>query len=590
MNRISLPALSSIAVLAAGFLAPSPAPAASSRAPASVEVAALEPRSFWVYFADKDLATSEDAAHAIARAEAELTPRARERRLEKRIGAASSRMADLLDVPVAPRYLAAVLATGATLRHPSRWLNAVSVRATDAELDAIRALPFVASTREVATARHETPFIEPESAPEPAPASPRSLNYGQCASQIIPIQVNQLHDSGLSGAGVLIAVFDTGFLRTHDALDGVTVSAEHDFVQNDGVTSNQPGDDESQHNHGTMCLSLIGGNAPGNLIGPAYGATYVLGKTETISSETPAEEDNWVAAAEWAEGLGVDVISSSLGYLDWYTYDDMDGETAPITIAADLAVQNGVSVFTAAGNEGDNPWFYIIAPADGDFVMSIGAVDSLGGIASFSSHGPTSDGRIKPDVCAMGRGDLIALPWDNFGYGRGSGTSFATPLAAGVAALLLQAHPSWGPLQVRDALRSTATKSSNPDNSFGWGVIRGANARNVATGAPEIASGGVGEDDARVTVSPNPSHDVSVVRFSLPAGSRLREAGIYDVAGRRLRSLSVNAATGVDGTIAWNGRDDAGRNVPSGLYFAKLDAENAAGEGRSIEARIVRLR
>ena len=218
-------------------------------------------------------------------------------------------------------------------------------------------------------------------------------------------------------------------------------------------------------------MSLIGGYAEGRLIGAAFGATFVLAKTEDNRSETPIEEDYWVAGLEWLESMGVDVVSSSLGYNGWYEYSDMDGKTAVTTRAADIIAAKGVVVVNSMGNEADDDWYYMNAPADGNNVISVGGVNSLAEINGFSSRGPTFDGRIKPDVMAMGSSVFFARPYDVSSYQTGRGTSFSTPVVAGIAALVLQAHPCLTPFQVRDALRETASRSQSPDNDYGWGVV-----------------------------------------------------------------------------------------------------------------------
>jgi subtilisin family serine protease len=565
--RIGLPAL-----LAAILLMVSTAgagPATSRTDPGTHKVV-------WVFFKDKGVFGSEAQAQAVDRARQSLTARALARRAKVR-GAST---VDLLDVPLHASYVEQVAKTGAKIRAQSRWLNAVSIEATPAQIEGVRALPFVARVQPVAAARRKPIEVMPVDTGSPSePLSPRALNYGDCASQILPIQVNLLHDEGFTGNGILICMLDTGFLRTHEALLPVNVVAEHDFINDDNVTSNQPGDDPNQHNHGTYCLSIIGGFHSGDLIGPAFDADFILGKTEDVTSETPVEEDYWIEGAEWADGLGADVISSSLGYKDWYTYEDMDGETAPITIAADLAVSNGICVVNSAGNEGDDEWFHIIAPADGNNVTAVGAVDSLGVIAAFSSHGPSADGRIKPDVCAMGDGNLFALVSTPNSYGRGNGTSFSCPLVAGASALLLQKHPQWTPFQVRDALRSSAVNAAAPNNTYGWGLIRAWNASNTGvTDAPVALA-----QDPTLSVSPNPSHDVSVIRFAAGSLGTLLDAGVFDVSGRRIRGLPLQSAR--SGQIEWDGRDENGRALPSGIYWVKL--QTLDGE-RS--ARIVRIR
>ncbi len=234
----------------------------------------------------------------------------------------------------------------------------------------------------------------------------------------------------------------------------------------------EPGDHEWQDRHGLQVMSTIMGFRSGELVGPAYGATAILAMTEDTGSETPIEEDNWVAAVEWVEALGADLITSSLGYYYWYDYSDMDGDTAVTTVAADLAVSRGLAVFVSAGNERQNASFpHILAPADGDSVIAAAAVNLDGVVASFSSPGPTYDGRIKPDLSAQGVGNFVASYWDDETYSTADGTSFAAPLLAGVATLMLERVPSLTPMQIREALRATADRAANPDNDYGWGVI-----------------------------------------------------------------------------------------------------------------------
>jgi hypothetical protein len=243
--------------------------------------------------------------------------------------------------------------------------------------------------------------------------------------------------------------------------------------------------------HGTMTLSTIGGFSSGNLIGPAFNSTYILAKTENTDSETPIEEDNWIAAMEWADSIGVDVTSTSLGYIDFdppwpsYTWMDMDGNTTVITNGADYAAQIGIVVVNSAGNEGYNSSHNTLgAPADGDSVITAGAVNSDGSRASFSSVGPTVDGRIKPDIMALGSWNVVADPYNDYSFTYANGTSFSCPLSAGVAALILSANPSLTPMQVRDAMRNTASQNTNPDNLYGWGILNALAAVNYFPPAP----------------------------------------------------------------------------------------------------------
>jgi serine protease AprX len=269
------------------------------------------------------------------------------------------------------------------------------------------------------------------------------------------------------------------------------------------------------------------------MMGAAFDAEYILAKTEDVSDEQPVEEDWWIEAAEWADSLGAQIISTSLSYTDWYTYEDMDGDTAPITNAADLAVANGIVVVAAAGNAGSSAWRYIGAPADGDSVISVGSVDSLGMRSSFSSQGPTYDGRIKPTVMAMGQADYVADPRGASMYRRGSGTSFSTPLTAGSIALILEKQPYWLPGNVIDAITSTGTRASNPDSLYGWGILQAQDASDyVPSGVGPVARG-----RTSLIVYPNPCRDGLNVSLSGPAFAPGVPVRVFDVRGRLLREV-----------------------------------------------------
>jgi subtilisin family serine protease len=319
------------------------------------------------------------------------------------------------------------------------------------------------------------------------PTSPSPI-YGGAFSQLNQINVLPLHKQGLSGRGVLVCLLDVGFRKSHEVFRLAHLVAEWDFVLKDGdVEQNLDDPNDFSDSHGTATWSLLGGFKFGQMIGPAFGADFILGRTEDDRSETPVEEDYWAAGIEWAESLGAEVVSSSLGYTDWYTFKNMDGKTAVTTKAANRATSLGVVVVNAAGNERRNAWGHIIAPADGYDVIAAGAVDSSNKIASFSSPGPTYDGRTKPEVCALGVDNWIAQNREedeSDAYTRGSGTSFSTPLIGGVVALLLEAHRDWTPAQVRTALMQTASNASTPNNDYGWGIVNAASAAAYTARAP----------------------------------------------------------------------------------------------------------
>jgi hypothetical protein len=285
------------------------------------------------------------------------------------------------------------------------------------------------------------------------------------------LRLRPLTDAGVDGTGVRVAIFDGGFDTQNPAFTGITVTAQYDFVFGDTIVRNDTNDVATAHSHGTAVWSLFAGDVPGRLHGVARGASYLLAKTEDVRSEMRVEEDNYVAALEWADSIGVDIVSSSLAYLNFdngfsYTPSQLNGDVAVTTVAADLAAQRGILVVTAAGNSGPGTRT-IWTPADGDSVLAVGAEDSLGNLASFSSRGPTADGRIKPDFTAPGVDICVAT-----GAGavrRLNGTSFATPLLAASAALVKQVHPAMTPMEMRAAFRRWAANRSAPDSLRGWG-------------------------------------------------------------------------------------------------------------------------
>jgi subtilisin family serine protease len=441
--------------------------------------AALQGRSsrdvhpVWVFFQDK----GPQPAQRLDEAKARLTPRALSRRARR--GRAGVGFEDL---PLATEYMKDVLRLGVRLRHRSRWLNAVSVEADASQVRELARLGFVSRLDLVRRERRRPEPVRSLAQPsEPVPVQPAglfALDYGDSFGQLDQIQVPELHRLGVNGRGVVIAVFDSGFDNLgHEALAPVEILARHDFVNGDEDVGD--GDDRGEGSHGTNTLSVIGGYRPGEMIGPAYAASFLLAKTEDTESETRAEEDNWAAAAEWAEALGADIISSSLTYVAFddgetsYSPEDMNGVTAISTLAAERAAALGVVVVASAGNAGPNPDRGTIgAPADGRHVLAVGAVGPEGQRTRFSSVGPTADGRIKPDVAARGRLVKVAGSSGTSAYRRANGTSFSCPLAAGAAALVLQAHPEYTVDQVLLALRSTASQASAPDVLLGWGIVR----------------------------------------------------------------------------------------------------------------------
>lgn len=404
------------------------------------------------------------------------------------------------DLPVNPAYLEQVKANGLKIKWPSKWLNAVSGTITKSQLETLEALPVVKKLDVVYKLRKGYQPETDQNAVREAlgkitqPAGINTYDYGDSYAEMEQINVPAVHDMGYTGQGVTICVMDAGFNRlSHVAFDSMNIIAAWDFVNNDPNVGDQA--DSGSGTHGTMTLSTIGGYAPGNLVGPAFSASYILAKTENTESETPLEEDNWIAAMEWADSIGVDVTSTSLSYTDFdppwpsYTWEDMDGNTTIITNGADYAAHLGIVVVNSAGNYGyDASHNTLGAPADGDSVIAAGAVGYSGSRASFSSVGPTVDGRYKPDIMALGSGNVVASPYSDNTYTSASGTSFSCPLSAGVAALILCANPDLTPMQVRDAMRETASQSNSPDNLMGWGILNTLDAVNYFPTPVELSS------------------------------------------------------------------------------------------------------
>jgi len=544
----------------------------------------------WVHLKDRGLSRV-GFRRALDEASQNLSARALDRR--RRRGRITGVVGS--DLPVSTSYVEMLRRTGLRVRCRSRWLNAVSGVVAPSDLTRLAGRSFVLRISPLGRGRRIEPADRP-ARPLPPPATgptgfyrrdqePGPEFYGLSYEQNLSLQVPTLHAEGLTGAGVVVGICDTGFRLSHRAVSELTVLDQYDFVNADSVVANQPGDPADSDNHGTSVWSTVAGYWPGNLVGPAYEAAFLLAKTEDVGSETPVEEDYWIAAVEWMEGEGVDVANTSLGYYDWYSYRDMDGDTAPITIAADAAVARGVVVVTSAGNEdiGLPPpdpdyvpiHYYIGAPADGDSVIAVGATNDIGQRASFSSHGPTFDDRIKPDVLALGENVACALPaWGDSGLTRyADGTSFSSPLVAGVVALVLEAHPDWDPMQVREALRATADRSHNnvvgdPDNDYGWGYVQGADANDY---------GEVPQDSAGIVrffnyPNPFPTPSSSTTTFHC-AVSGIGEGRvlIYTQAGTLVRVLPAVATSDTTVVAVWDGRNEEGRSVAPAVYLAIIE-------------------
>lgn len=532
-----------------------------------------QPHLVWVFFTDKGFTQPEQYSKMRERWETGLSPRVLSRRLKC---LPPGGIVDFHDLPLCQQYVNKVRGLRLEIRHCSRWLNGVSLWATSVQVEKLAKLRFVRCIQKLKRSSGIQPLPSSRQLlPSPKSCSGCFIDYGPSFWQLEQIYVPELHQQGYDGQGVRICLLDSGFDNLgHRVFSRMRIVGAWDFLDGD--------EDVSGDDHGTRTLSVVGGFSPGNLVGPAFGAEFILARTEDVGSETPVEEDNWIAGLEWAEGQGADVVSSSLGYLDWdpgtgenYTWEDLDGDHAKTTIAADIAVQKGVVVVNSAGNNG--PDGLLNTPADGKGVISVGAVDPSGLLAYFSSRGPTYDGRIKPDVVAGGVGVISASASDSDGYEPVQGTSFSAPLVAGVCALLLQIHPDWTPRKIAEALRQTATDLGppGPDNLYGWGLVNAAAAARFdpsPVAPPKLTS--------TVYGCPNPCRGTGARIYTPLLPEREATLHIYSATGFLVRSLTGFMLEGDKEFVFWDGKNQEGRPVASGIYFCQVQCGRLKAAGK----------
>jgi hypothetical protein len=514
-----------------------------------------EQQKYWVFFSDKgELSENEvDARLEVLQRKATIPNLRKRAAVEER-----ERLFDYTDLEVHQPYIDSLKSLGLEVHRTTKWLNAASVTSDRITIENLPSLDFVDSIKPVRTYTRDIPAYESPREALPKIDQTFDLDYGQSFEQLEQINVPAVHNLGYSGEGVLIAVFDTGFDPDHPAFMNMDIEATYDFINDDTDVKD---DFTSQRSHGTAVLGVMGGYAPGELIGPAYNATYCLAKTEIVDDEIEVEEDNFIAALEWADSIGCRIASASLGYIKWYTQDDLDGNTAAITIASDLAVEKGMNVIVAAGNEGPGATT-ILTPADGDYVLAIGGVLIDDNIWYSSSRGPTADGRIKPDVCANSSGVYVAS-YTSDSYRRGSGTSFAAPLAAGATALLIESDPEITAFELIDRLRTTARQVGGityPNNDYGYGIIDIQAA--VGFEPPEF--------EGDILAFPNPFQTNIQVNVSVT------EAGKARVSVHTLDGIQVwdeeKDVSGPSATFNWDGRNAGGEELANGIYLMYVEA------------------
>ncbi|MCY7352177.1 MAG: S8 family peptidase [Cytophagaceae bacterium] len=524
-----------------------------------------QPRKYLVTFRDKA-----NSPYSVSRPESFLSARSIERRQRQGIDVTPR------DLPPNPTYVQGLRQAGVTVWYTSRWLNGALVEATTQQLDGLRLLPYVAGiesntalnvNRGERTVERGVKSLETHPIPD---EKAEVLNYGYSQPQVALIGADSMHARGFRGEGMLVGVLDNGFVNVNTLplfkplFDENRIVGTYDFV-------NKSQNVYDRGSHGTSVLSALAGYREGFLIGTAYKASFLLVHTEDDSGERLIEEANWLFGVEYADSVGVDVINSSLGYTTFddpstnHTYQDLNGQKTIATRAADWAAAAGIVVVVAAGNEGNKAWKYISAPADADSIIAVAAVDRNGQYAAFSSKGPRVDGRVKPDLAAMGQGVVVGDPGGTISVG--SGTSYASPILAGMATGFWQAHPYLSGQQVIQALKESASQYTRPDEFLGYGIPNFVRASNWVS---QNIGGGM-------RLYPNPSSGSQTIRVELPAdfsSSSTFEARLTDLRGA---ALWTGTLTGRSFTLPLN-------TLPAGIYVLRLQ-----GDQKSFATKVVRF-
>ena len=501
-----------------------------------------------------------------------LSPRALQRRSRHKISI------DSFDIPVTKRYVDSIRAAGnVTILSTSKWLNQVLIQTTDqAALNKIKNFSFVASSQAIGNRIRNTDKFDEDL--KPIESSPTSnnlnrtaadyYNYGNNYQQVHIHEGEYLHNKGFRGENIQITVLDAGFnqyksITAFDSLrNNLQVLGERDFVAFD----NSVNEDDA---HGMFCLSIMAANWPGRMVGTAPKANYWLIRTENASSEFPIEEHNWVVGAEFADSTGSDMISSSLGYYDFddpsfnHTYADFYKNSTMVTRGATMAAKKGLIVMNSAGNEGNKSWKYLGFPSDADSVCAVGAVNSAGQIAPFSSYG--FPGKVKPNIVSVGQGTVIA------GFNNqpvsGNGTSFSNPNVAGLIACLWQAFPQFNNMKILDAVYKSSDRYNNPDDRYGFGIPNFRVAYESLE--KEAIAGNTSFANDWFIPAPNPFRDNINVYLKIPDAGKI-SLRLIDAAGRIMQVISFDA------TINQSRKEkfQNSKNLAAGMYFIQYLSAN----------------
>lgn len=520
---------------------------------------------YFIKFKDKN-----NSPFSISNPSTYLSAKAIQRRANQGIAITDS------DLPVNPAYLDSIQIMGATILNASKWLNGVTVDCDSLTYQSIQTLSFIEMGRQVMRLSAQTEK-KSKKFPENIPLLSNqgmmrvsNLDYGNSFNQIHLMNGEYLHNNGFTGEGITIAVLDAGFYSVDMLSAFDSLRAKNNILGTWDFVANEQGVYED-NSHGMQVLSCMAGNVPGQLVGTSPDASFWLLRSEDVATEYIIEEYNWVSAAEFADSVGADIISSSLGYSTFddsstsHTYADMNGNTAPSSIGADFAASKGMLVICSAGNNGNSSWYYISAPSDGDSVLSVAAVDEFGNKAGFSSWGPSSDGDVKPNVAAKGQQTTLATSFG--GVGTGNGTSFACPVLAGSAACLWQAHPLKSNMEIFNAIQQSANYYQTPGDSLGYGIPNFIVA-DLLLGGSSLSLPG---DDHLVGLYPNPFQ--SEIKFQFfSAASQMLEIEIIDAIGKVVRSEKRAIQKGMMNTVQLSSLS----GIQQGVYFVLIKASETS--------------
>ena len=514
----------------------------------------------WVYFTAKP-----SSQQYINKPLEMLTQRALDRRINQNIAI------DFKDIPVEQSYINQVkLAAGITVKAKSKWMNAIHVRGTQANINSLTILSFVSKIDFADKSLNRTAKIAKLSKIKKVDKTKKTkidYAYGSSANQIQMLNGHQLHQKNYTGSGKIIAVLDGGFIGVNTALPFQRLRANNQILGGYNFVLRDP-NFYTGVSHGTSVLSVMGGYQENSLVGTAPDASYYLFITEDDTSENPIEESLWVEAAERADSLGVDIINTSLGYFDYdnnaysHTYSELNGTSAFISRGAEVAFSRGMILVTSAGNSGGTANPYIATPADALSVIAVGAVNATEVVTSFSSIGPSSDGRIKPDVMAQGQAAIVS---DATGkIVTANGTSFSSPIMAGMIACLWQAFPKKTNREIRELVLKSSDKFSTPNNQYGFGIPDFALAV-----ISQLALESFSKDD--FILYPNPASDT--VSISLPAKFARATVLVYSILGQKVLEQEITSQASIISLKSLN----------EGMYLYKVESDGFSKTGKIIK-------